>query len=77
MIKAAIEKIQQLCEPNVVELDGHYYLVSGDKYREVKPDLEMDAPVNLSSLDALVAFVKTEAVKYCHPAYLTSMQSTS
>ena len=31
MIKAAIEKIQQLCEPNVVELDGHYYLVSGDK----------------------------------------------
>jgi len=71
MIKAAIEKIQELCEPNIVQVDGHYYMVSGDKYREVKPELEMDAPINLSSLDALVAFVKTEAVKRYPMVYIT------
>lgn len=71
MIKAAIEKIQELCKPNIVQVDGHNYMVSGDEYHEVKPDLEMDASINLSSLEALVAFVKTEAVKRYPMVYIT------
>lgn len=63
MLKAAIEKIQELCAPTRFEVDGHYYLA--DKlggYTEVKPDLETVESINLSSLDALVKFVKTEAI---------------
>lgn len=71
MIKAAIEKIQQLCEPNVVSLDGHHYLMKDGKYTEVKPELDREFPVDLSSLDALVAFVKTEAVENHPMVYIT------
>lgn len=64
MLKAAIEKIQELCAPNLFQADGHNFLAYKDGgYTEVKPDLEIVENIHLSSLDALVKFVKTEAVK--------------
>lgn len=73
MLKAAIEKIQELCAPSLFQVDGHHFLADKDgEYTEVKPDLEMVENIHLSSLDALVKFVKTEAVKrYVEPVYIT------
>lgn len=72
MLKAAIEKIQALCSPTKFELDGHYYLAGNDgSFTEVKPELEMVENILLSSLDAMVAFVKTEAVKKHDAVYIT------
>lgn len=73
MLKAAIEKIQELCAPSLFQVDGHNFLADKDGgYTEVKPDLEMVENIHLSSLDALVKFVKTEAVKrYVEPVYIT------
>ena len=72
MLKAAIEKIQELCAPHLFNIDGHHYL--GDNSgcdTDVKPDLETVECINLSSLDALVKFVKTEAVKRHEAVYIT------
>lgn len=72
MLKAAIEKIQELCAPNLFQADGHNFLAYKDGgYIEVKPDLEMVENIHLSSLDALVKFVKTEAVKNYSIVYIT------
>ena len=40
-------------------------------YTEVKPDLEIVDNIQLSSLDAMVAFVKTEAVQRYSTVYIT------
>lgn len=71
MIKAAIEKIQELCKNRIEQIEGHSYLLNGDGYQEIKPDLEYAEQIELSSLDALVAFVKTEAVKRHSMVYIT------
>ena len=72
MLKEAIEKIQELCAPKPFEIGTHNYLVDKDgDYAEVKPDLEMAENIHLSSLDAMVAFVKTEAVKRYNVVYIT------
>ena len=72
MLKEAIEKIQELCAPNLFQIDGKDFLADKDGgYTEVKPDLEMVENIHLSSLDAIVAFVKTEAVKRYNVVYIT------
>lgn len=72
MLKKAIEKIQELCAPKLFEIGTHNYLVDKDgDYAEVKPDLEMAENIHLYSLDAMVAFVKTEAVKRYNVVYIT------
>ena len=72
MLKAAIEKIQDLCAPHLFNIDGHHYLADNSGcYTDVKPDLETVECINLSSLGALVKFVKTEAVKRHEAVYIT------
>lgn len=72
MLKAAIEKIQELCAPNLFQANGHNFLADkAGGYTEVKPELEMVENIHLSSLDALVKFVKTEAVKDYGIVYIT------
>ena len=72
MLKEAIEKIQELCAPNLFQIDGKDFLADKDGgYTEVMPDLEMVENIHLSSLDAIVAFVKTEAVKRYNVVYIT------
>ena len=72
MLKEAIEKIQELCAPHLFQIgDNHYMARDNGSYIEVKPDLEMVENIHLSSLDAMVAFVKTEAVKNHDDVYIT------
>lgn len=72
MLKAAIEKIQELCAPVQFEVDGHYYLADKENgYNEILPDLFFAEDLFLTSLDALVKFVKTEAVKKHDTVYIT------
>lgn len=72
MIKEAIEKIQELCGPHLFAVDGQNYLADQTGgYIQIKPDLDMVDRIHLSSLDALVQFVKTEAVKNHETVYIT------
>ena len=72
MLKEAIEKIQELCAPHLFQIGDRHYLADKDgAYTEVKPDLEMVENIHLHSLDALVKFVKTEAVKRYEAVYIT------
>lgn len=72
MLKAAIEKIQELCAPQLLQIEGIPYLAGKDGgYTQVKPDLEMVENIQLSSLDALVQFVKTEAIERYATVYIT------
>ena len=63
MLKAAIEKIQEISKPMLFDFGGKSFLC--DKmggYTQIKEDLEMVESIGLSSLDAMIAFVKTEAL---------------
>lgn len=72
MIKAAIEKIQQMCQEHITEVDGNSYLISNDgNITQIKPEPEYPSSIDLCSLDALVKFVKTEAVHNHDMVYVT------
>lgn len=71
MLKAAIEKIQELCAPKVVDVEGVSYLIDENGYTQIKKKLEYPSCIDLSSLDALVAFIKTEAVNRYSQVYIT------
>lgn len=71
MIKEAIEKIAELAKPDVCNIDGNTYVIDKDgKYEQI-----MEAPVyperkTLSSLEAVVSMVETEALKDIAPIYI-------
>lgn len=73
MIKAAIEKIQELVKPTLHEIDGKAFAIGTDgAYSEVTPQLHTTSILRLHSLDALVKFIQTEALKlYGGPVYIT------
>lgn len=72
MLKEAIEKIQELCAPHLFTSGNHDFIADAEgSYTEVKPDLEIVDNIQLSSLDAMVAFVKTEAVQRYSTVYIT------
>lgn len=77
MLKAAIEKIQELCAPKVVNVGDVPYLIDENGYTQIEKNLEYPHSINLSSLDALVAFVKTEAVKKYSRVYITIPDHTT
>lgn len=64
MLKAAIEKIQEMAaKPNLVTIDGHDYIMDKEGgFCEIKPELEYPDLITLNSLDALIQFVKREAL---------------
>ena len=72
MLKAAIEKIQEMTKPVIQEVEGRTFSVSADNIKEIRPTLDRPDCLVLNSLDALVKLVKTEALqKYKTPIYLT------
>lgn len=79
MLSAAIEKIKELADPFVFDIEGKTFLASksGEEYREVKPELEIVESITLSSLDALVAFVKKEAISIHDRVYITIPDHTT
>lgn len=62
MLKSAIEKIQELCKPHILDKDGHTFLVNADGYEEIIPTVDVPETLKLNSLEALVMMVKTEAI---------------
>lgn len=63
MLKAAIEKIQALCKPEVREIQGRFFTIRGDgDYKQIRPEVDYPEELSLNSLDALILLVKSEAV---------------
>lgn len=59
MLKEAIEKIQSMAHPDVLDIDGRKFIIGLDGgYDEIVPDQMMVQSINLNSLDAMVQFVK-------------------
>ena len=76
MEKETIEKIVELADPYVKEIDGTSYLLhkGGDAYTEIKATPEFPGTLALNSLDALVEMVGTEAAqKHTAPFYLMAL----
>ena len=77
MLAEAIDKIRELSRPFSYEMDGHTYMLNDDgSYYEIKPDLNAPECLNLSSLDAVITMVRTEAVKYATPIFISVPSAT-
>lgn len=73
MIKEAIKHIQETAnKPFLREIGGNTYIIDREgQYQQIKPDLEYPQELTLTSLDALVKMVKTEASEMDAPLYIT------
>lgn len=77
MLKAAIEKIESMAKPTTGEVNGHWYTIRPDgTYTEILPDAEPPKTIELSSLDAVVTMVETEAVKHVVPVLVSVPSAT-
>lgn len=66
ILKDAIEKIEEMSAPGLVHIGDEDYIVCKDGgYTQVKKDLDLPECITLSSLDAAVTMVKTEAAAIC------------
>ena len=63
MLKAAIEKIQEMTKPMIQNVEGRIFAVSPNAAQEIRPTLDNPRLLPLNSLDALVKLVKTEALQ--------------
>lgn len=76
MLKEAIEKIQQLCKPDIREIEGATFAIGteGDAV-QIRKAIDCPAEISLSSLDALVTLVQTEAnpMCTCKPLYISAV----
>ncbi len=71
MIKEAIEKIAELAKPDVCNIDGNTYVVDkGGNYEQIMEALVYPERKTLSSLEAVVRMVETEALKDIAPIYI-------
>ena len=63
MLKEAIEKIEELAKPIILDKDGCTYAVNKDgEAQEIIPEAGYQSCLSLNSLDALVQMVRTEGV---------------
>ncbi len=79
MIKEAIEKIEAMVQPDIKTIDGHTYLIGGTEggYKEIRQMLDIQDPIGLSSLDAVITMIKTEAIKTISPVFVSVPTATS
>ena len=61
MLKEAIEKIEAMTGPEVLQIDGRNYAIGKDYVREILPDLHPPLHREVNSLDALVHLIESEA----------------
>ena len=72
MIKEAIEKIQELCNRHTFNVEGETFCMDTEgNVAQVRRELDRIQNITLSSLDAMVAFVKTEAICSNPQVYIT------
>lgn len=78
MIKAAIEKIQEMAEHKIQDVNGRTFFFHGHDYDEIQPEVFLPELIELNSLDAMVKMVKTEAMKkFQAPFYITIPSPTN
>lgn len=76
MLKEAIEKIEAMSKPQPFAVDGHTYVLPGDgSLLEVRPELDAPEPLNVNSLDALVALLHEENYEAVH-GFVSVMSAT-
>lgn len=76
MLKEAIEKIEAMSKPQPFAVDGHTYVLTGDgSMLEVRPELDAPDPLNVNSLDALVALLREENYDAAH-GFVSVMSAT-
>ena len=75
MLKAAIEKIEEMARGNhVIAVDGKTFARDADgNYKELIPEPVHPNNQRLTSLDAVVKMVRTEAIKYKKPIYIEAV----
>lgn len=71
MLKEAIEKILDIATPTILDREDGTFAVSADNVMQIRPELDLPETINLTSLDALVKLVRTEATKAESPLYIT------
>lgn len=62
MLKEAIEKIEAMAKPQLIEINGRSYCLSKDRATELHPDVDLPQKLELNSLDALIGMLRTETV---------------
>ena len=62
MLKNAIEKIEEMAKPLIREVEGRVFCIGAHGAEEIRPSLDVPAPLRLNSLDALVKMIRTEAL---------------
>lgn len=60
MLKAAIEKIEEMAKAKTIEIDGHWYLTVDGTIEEIHPDVFCEKTLGLNSLDAMVKMIQLE-----------------
>ena len=71
MLKSFIEHIQETARPIIEEIDGTYFCISQQRgVEELIPESFHPDKLSLSSLEALVQMVQTEAVNMDTPLYI-------
>jgi hypothetical protein len=66
-----------MSHPLVTTIDGHTYnITSGGEFAEILPYLHLPHEIELSSLDAVVTMVRTEATKIKTPVFVSVPSAT-
>lgn len=72
MLKEFIEHIQKTTQPVIHQVEGSTFVVSGyGDVKELRPAIYHPDTLSLSSLEALVTMVRTEAEHVTEPLYIT------
>lgn len=72
MIKEAIEKIQELFNRHTFTVEGQTFCMdTKGAVSQIRPELDKIQNIHLSSLDALIAFIKTEAINDNSQVFVT------
>jgi len=72
MLKEFIEHIQETALPLIREVGGSVFAVtSNGEISEIRPTIDHPDTLRLNSLESLVKLVRTEAVPYESPLYIT------
>ena len=72
LTRETLEKIEEMCDPFVHELDGENYVITKDgDVTRIRPEPDYATILNLNSLDALIQMARTEALElYKPPIYI-------
>lgn len=71
MLKEAIEKILDIATPTILDREDGTFAVYADQVMQIRPELDLPETIELTSLDALIKMVRTEAAKAESPLYVT------